>query len=247
MPSSEIALWCEIACFDEQEEHPLFLYPYLTDSGNCQNTRNMQQTINFEAQAQTTRPAINVRATIQRKIKSLNLWLHQKQNKKNKANICNVQNFFLSLPCQKITSGTDTAESPRHFLYPHFSENNITAPCRVFGNDPGSSACKTLTTRSAVSLCQNLQVMATTINATRTAQRSFSLKEWMNGKSNFYTHICGFPVTRRLVLRVNTVSLCLILAAIAVEQRPLVAITSALCAGWLVYRINKTDKKGGNA
>ena len=100
----------------------------------------MQQTINFEAQAQT-RPAINVRATIQRKIKSINLWLDQ--------------------------------------------------------------------------------------------------------KSEFYSRIAEFPVTRRLVLRVNAVSLCLMLTAIAVEQRPLVAITSALCAGWLVYRINKTDKKGG--
>ncbi len=100
----------------------------------------MQQTINFEAQAQT-RPAINVRATIQRKIKSINLWLDQ--------------------------------------------------------------------------------------------------------KSEFYSRIAEFPVTRRLVLRVNAVSLCLMLSAIAVEQRPLVAITSALCAGWLVYRINKTDKKGG--
>ena len=98
----------------------------------------MQQTINFEAQAQVTRPAINVRATIQRKIKSINLWLDQ--------------------------------------------------------------------------------------------------------KSEFYSRIAEFPVTRRLVLRVNAVSLCLILAAIAVEQQPLTAITSALCAGRLVYRINKTDK-----
>ena len=101
----------------------------------------MQQTINFEAQAQTTRPAINVRATIQRKIKFINLWLDQ--------------------------------------------------------------------------------------------------------KSEFYSRIAEFPVTRRLVIRVNLVTLCLILAAIAVEQQPLTAITSALCAGWLVYRINKTDKKGG--
>lgn len=98
----------------------------------------MQQTINFDAQAQVTRPAINVRATIQRKIKSVNLWLDQ--------------------------------------------------------------------------------------------------------KSEFYSRIAEFPVTRRLVLRVNAVSLCLILAAIAVEQQPLTAITSALCAGWLAYRINKTDK-----
>lgn len=101
----------------------------------------MQQAINFEAQAQTVRPAINVRATIQRKIKSLNHWLDQ--------------------------------------------------------------------------------------------------------KSDFYSRIAEFPVTRRLVLRVNAVTLCLMLAAIAVEQQPLTAITSALCAGWMVYRINKTDKKGG--
>ena len=127
MPSSEIALWCEIACFDEQEEHPLFLYPYLTDSGNCQNTRNMQQTINFEAQAQTTRPAIDVRATIQRKIKFINRWLDQ--------------------------------------------------------------------------------------------------------KSEFYSRICEFSVTRRLVIRVNAVSLCLILSAIAAEQSPVVALCSTLSAG----------------
>lgn len=95
-----------------------------------------------------------------------------------------------------------------------------------------------------------------TLSVQRTAQRAFSLKEWtktksevinhwLDQKSEFYSRIAEFPVTRRLVLRVNTVSLCLMLTAIAVEQRPLVAITSALCAGWLVYRINKTDKKGG--
>lgn len=98
----------------------------------------MQQTINFEAQAQTTRPAINVRATIQRKIKSINLWLDQ--------------------------------------------------------------------------------------------------------KSEFYSCIAEFPVTRRLVLRVNAVSLCLMLSAIAAEQSPVVALCSTLSAGYLVYRF---EKKGG--
>lgn len=97
----------------------------------------MQQTINFEAQAQT-RPAINVRATIQRKIKSINLWLDQ--------------------------------------------------------------------------------------------------------KSEFYSRIAEFPVTRRLVLRVNAVSLCLILSAIAAEQSPVVALCFTLSAGYLVYRF---EKKGG--
>ena len=98
----------------------------------------MQQAINFEAQAQTVRPAINVRATIQRKIKSLNHWLDQ--------------------------------------------------------------------------------------------------------RSEFYSRITEFPVTRRLVFRVNAVSLCLTGAAVAIEQQPLFSTIAIGCAGWLVYRINKTDK-----
>ena len=81
------------------------------------------------------------------------------------------------------------------------------------------------------------------IDVRATIQRKIkSLNLWLDAKSEFYSRIAEFPVTRRLVLRVNAVSLCLILAAIAVEQQPLTAITSALCAGWLVYRINKTDK-----
>ena len=83
----------------------------------------------------------------------------------------------------------------------------------------------------------------------RPVQRAFSLKEWMNAKSNFYTHICEFPVTRLLAIRINLLSLCLILAALAIEQQPVLAAISALCAGYLVYRRNKSEKKqkGGKA
>lgn len=77
----------------------------------------------------------------------------------------------------------------------------------------------------------------------RPVQRAFSLKEWMNAKSNFYTHICEFPVTRLLAIRINLLSLCLILAALAIEQQPVLAAISALCAGYLVYRMNKSEKK----
>ena len=109
-------------------------------------------------------------------------------------NLWRIQNFFLFLPRQNITSGTDTADSISAVFVSKHIGNNTTAPCRVCGNASGSSACKTLTTRSAVSLCQKLQVMATTINATRTAQRAFSLKEWMNAKSNKKNkaNICNF-------------------------------------------------------
>lgn len=72
-----------------------------------------------------------------------------------------------------------------------------------------------------------------------------SLNLWLDTKSEFYSRIAEFPVTRRLVLRVNAVSLCLTGAAIAVEQQPLFSTIAIACAGWLVYRINQTDKKGG--
>lgn len=174
---------------------------------------------------------------------SIKEWTKAKGNKKNKANICKSQNFFLSLPCQNNSCGTDAAESPRQFLYPHFSENNMAAPCRVCGNAPGSFARMALTTRSAASLCQKILVMATTINANRTARRSFSLKEWMNEKSQFYTQICEFPVTRLLAIQINLVALCMILAAAAVEQQPAITAVAAITAAGIVYRINQTDKK----
>ncbi len=89
--------------------------------------------------------------------------------------------------------------------------------------------------------------MATTINAVRPARRAFTLKEWLNAKSQFYTQICEFPVTRLLAIRLNLVALCLIVAAVAVEQQPVASVVSTLCTAWLVYRVNKTDKeqKGG--
>ena len=220
--------------------------------------RIMQQVIEFESSAKQQQP-IDVRATIQRKIKSLNLWLDTKSEFYSKSflqNIWQLQNFLLSLPCQKIISGTDAASSRWLFLYPQTSESNITAPCRVCGNAPGSPANETLTTRSAVSLCQKSLVMATAISATRAAQRAFSLKEWTDAKrkslnlwlstpSKFYTQICEFPVTRLLAIRVNLLSLCIIVGATAIEQQPVVSVVSALCAAWLVYRINQSDKKGG--
>ena len=82
------------------------------------------------------------------------------------------------------------------------------------------------------------------IDVRATIQRKVkSLRLWLNAKSEIYTRICEFPVTRLLVLRVNVVSLCIILCAISIEQQPIVAITAAIASGWLVYRIN--NKKTG--
>ncbi|WP_028897837.1 hypothetical protein [Prevotella sp. HUN102] len=72
-----------------------------------------------------------------------------------------------------------------------------------------------------------------------------SLNLWLDQKSEFYSRIAEFPVTRRLVIRINLVSLCLIVAAVAIEQQPIVSVISALCAACLVYRVNHSDKKGG--
>lgn len=84
------------------------------------------------------------------------------------------------------------------------------------------------------------------IDVRATIQRKIkSLNLWLDAKSEFYSRICEFSVTRRLVIRVNLVSLCVGLAAIAIEQQPITSVVSTLCAGWIVYRINKTDKRGG--
>ena len=76
-----------------------------------------------------------------------------------------------------------------------------------------------------------------------------SLNLWLDAKSEFYSRICEFSVTRRLVIRVNLVTLCVGLAAIAIEQQPITSVVSTLCAGYLVYRMNKSEKKqkGGKA
>ena len=84
------------------------------------------------------------------------------------------------------------------------------------------------------------------IDVRATIQRKIkSLNHWLDAKSEFYSRICEFSVTRRLVIRINLVSLCLIVAAVAVEQQPLFSTIAIACAAWLVYRLNKSEKEGG--
>lgn len=86
------------------------------------------------------------------------------------------------------------------------------------------------------------------IDVRATIQRRIkSLNLWLDTKSELYSRIAEFSVTRRLVIRINLVSLCLIVAAVAVEQQPLTSAVSALCAAYLVYRVNQSEKKGGKA
>ena len=84
------------------------------------------------------------------------------------------------------------------------------------------------------------------IDVRATIQRKIkSINRWLDSKSEFYSHICEFTVTRRLVLRINLVTLCLCTTAVCVEQQPITAFISALCAAYVVYRVNKSEKKGG--
>ena len=117
-----------------------------------------------------------------RRTRSLSESLTEKRNLSSK-NIWKSQTSSLSLPSQKIKRGTDTADLRRPFLYPNLSENNTTAPCRVSGNAPGSPAFETLTTRSAVSLCQKSNVMATFL-VNRAWRRTRSLRESLSEKRN---------------------------------------------------------------
>ena len=83
------------------------------------------------------------------------------------------------------------------------------------------------------------------IDVLATIRRSVkSLNKWLDGKSEFYSRICEFSVTRRIVLRVNLITMCSLICAVAVENNPLVSITAMLCAGYLVYRLNKQEKGG---
>ena len=82
------------------------------------------------------------------------------------------------------------------------------------------------------------------IDVRATIQRKFkSLNLWLDTKSEFYSRIAEFPATRRLVIRINLVALCMILAAAAVEQQPAITVVAAVTAAGIVYRINQTDKK----
>ena len=69
------------------------------------------------------------------------------------------------------------------------------------------------------------------------------VNKWLDAKS-------GFSVTRRVVARVNTVTLSLMAGAACVEQAPLASLTAMAVAGWMVWRVNQgsnSEKKGGAA
>jgi hypothetical protein len=70
------------------------------------------------------------------------------------------------------------------------------------------------------------------------------VSNWLDSKSETYSKICEEHTTRRTVIRVNLISCAMIVSAICIEQKPFVSIVAMVCAGYMVYRLNASEKKG---
>lgn len=70
-----------------------------------------------------------------------------------------------------------------------------------------------------------------------------AINRWLDRKSEFYSRIADFPVTRRTVLRVNLITVCFFVGVAAVEAAPVASLLSAACAAWTVRRLNKSEMK----
>ena len=73
------------------------------------------------------------------------------------------------------------------------------------------------------------------------------INAWLDRKSEFYSRIADFTVTRRTVLRVNLITVCFFVGVAAVEAAPVASLLSAACAAWTVRRLNKSEMKNESA
>ena len=72
-----------------------------------------------------------------------------------------------------------------------------------------------------------------------------SVNRWLDARSAFYSRIAEFEVTRRVAIRIGVVfPLSMVVAVACVEQAPIVSITAMIGSGWIVYRLNKSEKGG---
>ena len=71
------------------------------------------------------------------------------------------------------------------------------------------------------------------------------INRWLDSKSEFYSRIAEFEVTRRVAIRVNLVTVAMIVAVVAIETEPVAALAAALSVAWVMYRAMM--KKGGDA
>ena len=73
-----------------------------------------------------------------------------------------------------------------------------------------------------------------------------SVNRWLDARSAFYSRIAEFDVTRRVAIRVNLVTVAMIVAVVAIETAPVAALAAALSVAWVMFRI-LIGKKGGEA
>ena len=72
-----------------------------------------------------------------------------------------------------------------------------------------------------------------------------SVNRWLDARSAFYSRIAEFEVTRRVAIRIGIVfPLSMVVAVACVERAPIVSITAMIVSGWIVYRLNKSEKGG---
>lgn len=72
-----------------------------------------------------------------------------------------------------------------------------------------------------------------------------SVNKWLDTKSDIYSRIAEFEVTRRVAIRIGLVFPAATgIAAVCVEQAPLVSLAAMGVSGWIVYRLNKGEKGG---
>lgn len=72
-----------------------------------------------------------------------------------------------------------------------------------------------------------------------------SVNKWLDTKSEFYSRIAEFDVTRRVAFRIGIVlPIAMVVGAVCVEQAPLVSLAAMGVSGWIVYRLNKGEKGG---
>lgn len=70
-----------------------------------------------------------------------------------------------------------------------------------------------------------------------------AINEWLDTRSALYSRIAEFEVTRRVAIRVNLVTVAMIVAAVAIETEPVAALAAALSVAWVMYRAMM--QKGG--
>lgn len=71
-----------------------------------------------------------------------------------------------------------------------------------------------------------------------------SVINWLDSKSEFYSRIADFKVTRRQAIRIGVIlPLLMIVAGIAVVKQPIVACMAGFVSAWIVYHLN--HQKGG--